>query len=335
VVIALLGLPAAWLAVPGFGEWLEHLFAPMITLTGDDVIDRQIRRLEELRKTSAQPTESQLAEALAPLFTRPAFYEIREEDWHSFLYVLCRTRLLLEEYEERFKSSIVVRGHIDNAIKLMVALENRVAAIYGPNFSVTEQIRRYGGNKEKFLAELPRIVKDPAPEFFDERDRDIAAIRAELHDAGIVDAPSPPVSLPRAKPSEPAVQPEPAVQAGERIVHFTFHTSGCMIVLEAPAQFVGSANVSWSPPKSLAPVVRQDQTRLALEVPEGNTTFLAVKVKSMLRVVQGEIRNIAESAQRNPDGRLKTVTVKIDEAGIFFESINPAGPISFTVPLGN
>jgi hypothetical protein len=188
VVVALLGLPAAWLSVPGFKEWVEGLGEKKVAVSGDPVIDSQSRKLEELKKGTPPPTESQLAEALAPLFTRPAFYRgIREEDWRTFLYVLCRTRLLLEEYEGDFKNSATVRMHIDSAIMRMVALQNEVATIYGPNFRISEHIRRYVDNEEKFLNELPKVREDPTPQFFDARDREIASIRSDLQDAGLVD----------------------------------------------------------------------------------------------------------------------------------------------------
>ncbi len=61
--------------------------APESAKTGDDVIDRAVAKLASLKGLPRPPSESQWAEALAPLFTRQAFYDIRQEDWRYFLYL--------------------------------------------------------------------------------------------------------------------------------------------------------------------------------------------------------------------------------------------------------
>jgi hypothetical protein len=153
--------------------------------TGDTVIDGVLANLASLKQLKTPPTEYQLAETLAPLFSRPAFYGIREEDWRYFLYPLCRTRLLLEEYVNQFKTKAAVGNKITQAIQKMVILQNEVAAMYGPTFSVPEHISRYIANQKAFIQNLPPVQKDPTPEFFNERDKEIQEIRQLLSDAGI------------------------------------------------------------------------------------------------------------------------------------------------------
>jgi hypothetical protein len=158
---------------------------PKVEHTGDQVIDRVLANLASLKQLKQPPAESQLAAALAPLFSRPAFYHgIREEDWRYFLYPLCRTRLLLEEYLGSFKSSVEVAKNIQQAIVKMVQLQNEVAGLYGPTFHITEHISRYISSRSDFINNLPPVVVDPKPQFFDDRDKEIHDIRELLLSAG-------------------------------------------------------------------------------------------------------------------------------------------------------
>lgn len=97
--------------------------------TGDQVIDVVVLRLASLNLSSQSIPESQLVETLAPLFSRPAFYGIREENWNYFLFTLCKTRLILEGQAKYFRSSPRTRQEIGRAIELMVKLQNEVAEI--------------------------------------------------------------------------------------------------------------------------------------------------------------------------------------------------------------
>jgi|SRR5579862_763635 len=155
-----------------------------VHLTHDAVIDRVLINLATLKQSRRPPTEAQLMETLTPLFTRPAFYGMREEDWRYFLYPLCRTRLLLEEYVNQFKSKPEVRKNIAQAIDKMVALQNEVAQLYGPTFSITQHIDRYINDKDAFIDNLPPVLYDPKPEDFDHRDQEIWDVRNLLHAAG-------------------------------------------------------------------------------------------------------------------------------------------------------
>ncbi len=157
-----------------------------LDLTGDAVIDRVRATLAAMRRQPRPPTESQLAAALAPLFSRPAFrYGIREEDWRYFLYPLCRTRLILEEYENDFKSKPEVGQNIAAAVTKMVNLQNEVAKLYGPAFSVTAHIDRYINSKKAFIDNLPKVMIAPDASYFEDRDKEIQAIRELLKSAGL------------------------------------------------------------------------------------------------------------------------------------------------------
>jgi hypothetical protein len=155
--------------------------------TGDQVIDRVIEKLQELERKAKPIPESQLTEALKPLFTRPAFYGIREENWNYFLYPLIRTRLLIEQYADQFRNTPEVRRKLGQIAQLMTKLQNDVAYIYGNYFSVTEHFHRYGVNKDEFLTNLPPIVMEPDYRFFNDRDKTIREIRDILKSIHFVD----------------------------------------------------------------------------------------------------------------------------------------------------
>jgi len=101
--------------------------------SGDPVIDTATLRLEELRKKDPAMPDQQVADALRPLFSRPAFYGIREENWEYFLFIICQTRFLLEQHIQYFNSSNT-RSKLGKAVTKMVQLQNDVAQIYGPIF---------------------------------------------------------------------------------------------------------------------------------------------------------------------------------------------------------
>jgi len=158
--------------------------APAIQKTGDAVIDRVIANLAELQRLDRAPAESRLAEVLAPLFNRPAFYGMTEGDWRFFLYPLCRTRLMLEQHVGSFKSHPEVREKITLAIQTMVEVQNSVAKLYGPNFSISQHISRYINTQKDFTDNLPPIVESPTVQFIQDRDQQIRRIRELLRSAG-------------------------------------------------------------------------------------------------------------------------------------------------------
>ena len=153
--------------------------------TGDEVIDKVQMAIAGMGPRESIP-ESKLAETLAPLFTRAAFYGIREENWNYFLFTLCKTRLILEENVQYFKSSSQVRADLGKAIQLMVKLQNDVAKIYGSTFSITDHIRRNIGDRDAFTRNLPQVIADPDYKFFDARDVTIQEIRKLLKPHGLV-----------------------------------------------------------------------------------------------------------------------------------------------------
>jgi len=81
--------------------------------------------------------------------------------------------MLLEECEGQFKSKPEVRNDIGLAIQKMVQLQNEVARLYGPTFSIRDHISRYIRNKNAFIDNLPPVVANMTPEYFEARDRDI------------------------------------------------------------------------------------------------------------------------------------------------------------------
>jgi hypothetical protein len=153
------------------------------------VIDRVIANLDALQRAQNPPTEAQLGGTLAPLFSRPAFYNTRQQDWGYFLYPLCRTRLLLEQYEGDFKSNPAVRQNIADAVARMAQLQNDVAGLYGPNFRIDDHIHTYINDSRTFIQNLPSLAVAPTTDFYDARDRQIKEIRQSLQAAGLLENP--------------------------------------------------------------------------------------------------------------------------------------------------
>ena len=100
--------------------------------TGDKVIDDAEKHFTRLKSGRDSISESRLIETLAPLFSRPTFYYgIREENWNYFLFIVCKTRLILQEYIKDLKSSPNIRTELGRSVELMVRLQNDVSTSYG------------------------------------------------------------------------------------------------------------------------------------------------------------------------------------------------------------
>jgi hypothetical protein len=156
-----------------------------VVRTGDAVIDGVLDRLALLNQGRGL-TEDRLAGALAPLFDRPAFrIGMREEDWTYFLYILTRTRALIDEQAGRFKNTPNTRERLGNASQKMAIMSERIAKLYGPTFSLTRHVASYGGTRSKFVGNLPSLMERPNGAFFAERDREIGEIRKLVREAGI------------------------------------------------------------------------------------------------------------------------------------------------------
>lgn len=166
---------------------MENIDVKKWEMTGDVVIDRVLKDLNQLeKKGKSNISQTELATILKPLFTRPAFYGIREENWKYFLYPLCKTRTILEFYVPYFESPNI-RANINKAIKLMVVLQNDVAEIYGVSFSITEHINRYINSSKGFIDNMPNREFEPDYKFFDDRDKTIRKIKTILNEAGIAE----------------------------------------------------------------------------------------------------------------------------------------------------
>lgn len=149
-------------------------------LTGDEKIDNVLKELNHLeQKGRRYIKDSELSEAISPLFSRPAFYNIKEENWEYFLYPLCKSRLILEHYQSYFTSSHV-RSQISQAVHKMVILQNDVARIYGKNFKIDEHIREYINDSRAFIDNLPNQKIEPDMMFFNDRDETIKEINKIL-----------------------------------------------------------------------------------------------------------------------------------------------------------
>ena len=153
--------------------------------TGDDTIDRVVANLAALKRLPRPATESQVGDALAPLFTRQAFYDIRQEDWRYFLYPLSISRKLLEEHVGDFKSHPDLRQKIGDAIRKMVVLESEVAGLFGPTFSLAEYLDKHGKTKKDFIDNLPALTQNPPAAFFEKAIQEVHAIREDLKAAGL------------------------------------------------------------------------------------------------------------------------------------------------------
>ena len=108
-----------------------------------------------------------------------------EEDWRYFLYTLCRTQLLIEEYIPRFTSLPDTREKLSTADQKMIALEHEIANLYGRTFSLSDHIARHAGNRNTFVDQLPPLVEQPTADYFVAPDREIQEIRNLVRAAGL------------------------------------------------------------------------------------------------------------------------------------------------------
>jgi hypothetical protein len=115
----------------------------------------------------------------------PAFYSSRAQDWGEFLYALCRTRLLLEEYMNEFHSPDI-RVAISQAVQLMTSLQNSTAELYGPGLNLSAHIGQTIGNSTEFIRGLPKMVSIPDKDFIEARNAEISQLRAILSKVGLV-----------------------------------------------------------------------------------------------------------------------------------------------------
>jgi hypothetical protein len=100
------------------------------------------------------------------------------------LYPLCRTRLLLEQNLENFKSNPAVRESLTQANQQMAVLQERLAALYGPNFHLSDNIRLYNANVDLFNRHLPPVIDAPSAEVLAACNEDIKTVRGLIKKAG-------------------------------------------------------------------------------------------------------------------------------------------------------
>ena len=154
------------------------------TATGDQIIDDVLADLQKRFEADARPTDAELVTALNPLFSRAAFLDMREEDWNYFIYVLARTRIILARHVSDFRDP-AIRKNLGAVIEKMIELQNEVAAIYGPAFSITDHLEKHKDDKVEFMNSLPNVASTPDSEFFEARNQTIRDIRSILKPLGL------------------------------------------------------------------------------------------------------------------------------------------------------
>jgi hypothetical protein len=157
--------------------------------TGDDVIDSVLQKLSLLEKKGGRISEAELVDTLKPLFSRSAFYDISQDNWNLFLFPLCRTRLILDQYKPYFRTHKEIRDAIHQVVQEMAQLEREVAKIFVPGFSITDHINRYRDDKGEFTNNLPShaIRGNDYHGFMEIRNKTINKIREILLPVGFVD----------------------------------------------------------------------------------------------------------------------------------------------------
>jgi len=148
---------------------------------GDRAIDKVRENLAKLEQDGGF-TDSELNTALKPLFSRLAFAEYPEENWDSYFYAVCATRIILQEVAPLYREA-VIRRHIENSILILAKMQTESATIYGPAFSPTSHIDRYLTNKTIFLDKLP--TRSVIPDEHARREI-VGRLRAELDKAGLL-----------------------------------------------------------------------------------------------------------------------------------------------------
>ena len=151
--------------------------------TEDAYIDEVEAELSRLKKS--HPTdEAAVAAALAPLFSRPAFYNSNYDDWNYFFYAVARTRLVLQEHIPDFRQHPSMKDELYAAAMVLTDLQDVVAKLYGPAFSASDYIDHYIDDRKAFLAGL-HMVSSPGPEVFATRNAELDKLKLHLCAAGI------------------------------------------------------------------------------------------------------------------------------------------------------
>src|SRR5262249_9803503 len=111
--------------------------------TGDAVIDGVRDTLAALK--AREYTESELANALAPLFARSAFDpDATTDSWPHFLYIVVKSRTILEDNIHYFRSNPQLRDDLlRGVVKDLLDLQRQAVPLFGPAFVADDYIARY------------------------------------------------------------------------------------------------------------------------------------------------------------------------------------------------
>jgi hypothetical protein len=126
--------------------------------TGDDVIDSVRQQIAYMLLKETDVPEAKILEALTPLFTRAAFSCATTEDWGALLWAETATRLTLEDNLKYFRSRPKVHDDLAQAIDILLRMQNDASTSYGPTFSITSQIEKYGNDRKAFIRNLPPMM---------------------------------------------------------------------------------------------------------------------------------------------------------------------------------
>jgi hypothetical protein len=139
--------------------------------TGDAGIDAVQQSLNQLTSGPSDPPDQSVLDAIAPLFTRAAFFPYPTGDPRRQLYVICRVRIILEDIVPLIKDKDKSE-RVQEAIKLLGGMQVDVSQAF-PGFDVTGNIHDHVGNEDAFLDAFnnTKVVVWDKTEFFNRLDR--------------------------------------------------------------------------------------------------------------------------------------------------------------------
>lgn len=155
-------------------------------VTGDDQLDVIHAKLNRLHE-SGMLREADLAAILREHFFRAGFRHIAEEGVARMLFLLCRTRLLLQRYVADFKSSAAVRDRIVHATTRVIKLEQYLERLVGRTFVAVEHCEKYRNSRHEFIDKLPKRDIVLRRRQIEEANTILADLLGNLRAAGIAD----------------------------------------------------------------------------------------------------------------------------------------------------
>ena len=112
---------------------------------------------ENIKKSN---NESELIDALEPLFLLPEFNENNNINWEEFSYTIAKVRLIITETIPKFKRNASIKNAFRIVNGFLMELEGNAEKVFGHEFSMQSHINKYINSRNEFINNLPSRKSD-------------------------------------------------------------------------------------------------------------------------------------------------------------------------------